>query len=648
MSQRSSSHSPYLTWGLGLVSLTALALPGCLAPGDHRRQADRTAYRIIEDAQTQALGRTEPFSIERPADLLRQRLLLEQNLPHAGPQTRGSAELEPPAHWPQDTGPENPEAITSVEPELTVPDDRAMRISLLEALQIAAANSPEYQNRKEQIFLTALGLDLELNAFRTTFNGLLGAGLSGDGRSGDTILGLESTNTGGFTQRLKSGATLTARIGVDLVKLLTQDRASSTGVFADASVAIPLMRGAGRHIVTEPLTQAERDTIYAIYEFERYKAVFSVDIADRYLSVLSAFDRVQNAEDNYRRSIVSSRRSRALDKAGTISPYQVAQAVQRELRARTRWVSSNQSYLSALDNFKIVLGLPTDAMIELDREELNHLQTEVAHVLERIRTGSPAADQFAEDDELLPADAPIRVQPIDDDSAGPFELQPLEAARLAMAHRADLLVAMGRIYDSQRHVVVAADALGAELTLLGSASFGERRGIHTADLPSSYNLPIDRAAYSALLTLDLPLERTSERNRYRQSLILLERAIRGAQSLEDQVKYQVRTTLGDLTEAREALRIQSESVALAERQVESIDLLIQAGRAQIRDLLEAQDNLVSAQDALTSALVTYRVAEFRLQRDMGVLQVDERGLWQEFNPQQAMAPAGTAAQEITQ
>jgi outer membrane protein TolC len=53
---------------------------------------------------------------------------------------------------------------------------------------------------------------------------------------------------------------------------------------------------------------------------------------------------------------------------------------------------------------------------------------------------------------------------------------------------------------------------------------------------------------------------------------------------------------------------------------------------QIRDLLEAQDALLSAQNGLTSALVSYRVAELELQADMGLLKIDEKGLWQEYSP----------------
>ena len=132
--------------------------------------------------------------------------------------------------------------------------------------------------------------------------------------------------------------------------------------------------------------------------------------------------------------------------------------------------------------------------------------------------------------------------------------------------------------------------------------------------------------------LDLPLERTGEQNAYRNSYISLERSVRDVQALEDQIKLDIRGALRHLLRTRESYRIQAMSVKLARRRVESTSLFLDAGRAEVRDMLEAQESLVQAQNALTSALVNYRIAELELQRDMGVLQVDDEGLWHEYEP----------------
>ncbi|MHC4510781.1 MAG: TolC family protein, partial [Planctomycetota bacterium] len=54
---------------------------------------------------------------------------------------------------------------------------------------------------------------------------------------------------------------------------------------------------------------------------------------------------------------------------------------------------------------------------------------------------------------------------------------------------------------------------------------------------------------------------------------------------------------------------------------------------EIRNLLEAQDALLAAKNLLTRQVVDYRIAELELQRDLGLLKVNEQGLWREFSPE---------------
>lgn len=211
-------------------------------------------------------------------------------------------------------------------------------------------------------------------------------------------------------------------------------------------------------------------------------------------------------------------------------------------------------------------------------------------------------------------------------------MDPHEAILIAFENRLDLRTSIGKVYDSQRKVVVAADNLRGELTLGGSARWGQRRSLGSADTNNAALRP-ERGFYSAALVLDLPLERTFERNLYRDSFISLERAVRSAQEKEDDIKFEVRDELRNLILAREKIKIQAQSVRLADRRVQSTALLLQAGRAEIRDVLESQEAWVSAKNALSRALVDYRVSELQLQRDMGVLEVNEKGLWREYHPE---------------
>jgi len=612
----------YLTFGLLSCVMMAMA-SGCRSAADYRAQADNAAAQIIDQKMQQALGQVGQFGIERPSNTLRRRLLVGQKLPYAAESSLGIDALSPVEHWPEK---DYPKSESSLDPVVILEDAGGpLRLSLADALQVGARNSFEYQTLKEDIFQAALDLDLERNEFRTIFVGQVESLASTDRTAEQPVTGTENSASAGANQLLKSGAELGGALAVDLANLLTMGGASSLGITADATVTIPLLRGSGKHIITEPLTQAERNVVYSIYTFERFKRTFAVDVAGEYLGVLQQLDEVKNSMENYRGLIASARRARRRADAGRLTEIQVDQAVQNELRARNRWIRATEAYKSRLDSFKNMLGLPPDSKVELDSDELKRLSTQVHELLVQIVDDAPSTSKGHS------PEADVVVVPPSRENGGPLEMDETLAIQSALENRLDLRIAQGQVYDAQRQVVVKADALGAELTLFGSTDLGASRSITSASSPDA-RLRTDRGIYRALLNMDLPFERTAERNAYRNSFILLERAVRQVQILEDRIKLSIRGSLRDLLEARESLQIQAKSVDLAKKRVKSADMFLDAGRAQIRDLLEAQESLLSAQNSLTAAVVSYRIAELQVQSDMGLLKVDEKGLWEEFNP----------------
>ena len=616
----------------GVVAVLAAGVCGCM-PDLYRQHADHVAYRSIAQKQTEALGRTEPFNIETPAETLRRRLLLDQQLPYSTSASLSTRDIEPIKQWPDNGYLKQPAGGDELVGSFAT--TQPVTLTLTDALQIAAHESRDYQEQKEAVFKAALKLDLESDAFRRTWSGTLRNLFQFDlGRQvpiddkGHTarqnIAGTEYGGEGGLSQRLKNGMTFTGALGLDLVSLLTQKQLFSQGIIADVSATVPLMRGAGEFVVTEPLTQAERDVVYAIYTFEHFRHTFAVDVASSYLAVLQQYNQVRNAESNYRSLVASTRRARRLADSGRLPEIQVDQSLSSELQARQRWVAAQESCQRRLDAFKVSLGLPADAAIELDHSELDRLT-------ERAAQAFPPEAARNQEGAVPAADAPIELVPAGEGQRGPYELDAGQAVLLALEHRLDLRVAVGQVLDAQRTVAVAADQLRADVTLLGSGSTGSHRTLASVE-QNNANLRPDRASYSVLLTINLPLERTAEQDTYRSSLIGLEGAVRGVQELEDQVKLAVRNRLSELLEARESTKIQGAAVEVAKRRVESTSLFLEAGRAQIRDLLDAQDALLSAQNGLTTALVNYRLGELALQRDAGVLEVDEKGLWQEYTP----------------
>lgn len=603
---------------------TLFALVGCKTTSKYRMEADRVAETIIEKKREQLLHETGDFSIERPSDILRRRLLIEQDLPHYGEASFGSDTLEPIPHWPEK---DYPKAETSTETVVSMESGKPFQLSLIQALQVAAQNSYDYQTRKESLFRKALDLDLEANDFGFIWGGDVQSQYTADKSGAEAVKGFENSGSLSLSKALYNGAQITTALALDFVKLLTQGETSSFGITGDASISIPLLRGAGKHIVTEPLIQAERNVVYAIYEFERYKKTFAVDIARNYLDVLRQLDQVDNNAESYKSLITSARRTRRLADAGRADAVDVGRAEQDELRARERWIGAMMRYENSLDSFKMAIGIPPDTDMKLDRGELERLKAYVWEIIPNIDHG---AVSFAEEGEDS-ADAEIELKRPDRENAGPLEMDEPLAIALGFDHRLDLRISEGKVYDGQRKVVVMADALGAELTLFGQARFGEARSLMLADLEDG-SLRGDKGIYTGLFTLDLPFERTAERNAYRNSLIDLEQAVRDFQMTEDDLKYSILTALRGMVEAREALSIQTNAVAVAEERVKSTEMFYDAGRTQLREVQDAQDSWLTTKNSLTAAVVDYRMAELEFQRDTGILNIDGKGLFEEYHP----------------
>ena len=471
--------------------------------------------------------------------------------------------------------------------ELQLPENRV--VSLKTAVALATANNRGYQDRKEDLYLAALDLSLFRHAFSTLYFGLLSGDYTHDVSDETTSLDGEL----GFNQLLKSGALVTTRITSDWMRFLTGHPDQAFGSLMTISIVQPLLRGTGEEIVTENLTQAERNVIYELREFSRFRKEFVVDVVTEYFRVLQAYDRVENDEFNYKLRIESKKRAAMLAEADKLKPFEVDQAEQRELTAKDNLIRSRQNYESQLDRFKLTLVLPTEIEIALDPGELQGLH------------------------EIIYIDPNYAVN---------------EAMLLALANRLDLATSYDRVDDARRRLHVAENNLGVELNLVGSVDVGSDENNRLSN-----RLDFSDGTYSLGFESDFDLDRKGERNAYREAQIAVTREERSYQQDIDEIKLDVRDALREFKEAAQSYIIQQQSVKLAETRVDSTNMLLQAGRVETRDLLESQDDLLSAQNALTGALIDHAIAKLVFYRDIGLLQVKPDGLWERLNNEQANA-----------
>lgn len=587
--------------------LLCASICGCKSPSEWFQEADEKASAHITAAQIRDNLRVEEINVDNPADTLRRRLIEAQGITIADNLASTSSKEQIP-----------------VDEKLTAP----VYISLEEALKIAAAESREFRSKKEELYKSALSLDLEAHNFRTTFSSLMSSRVTTSQSEGkDRVTGNDNKLKLGAKRKFKNGTELTSNVAVDLAKMLSAEKDSAWGIVADASITIPLLRGAGRFVVEEPLIQAERSLVYSLRDFEQYKRNFIVSISTSYFNVLLANRQLRNQDENYKRAVASTRRSRRLADAGRLQEYEFDQSYQNELDARNSWVSAYSKYDSMLENFRVSLGLPPDAKVFPLESELAKLQ-EYTEGFAALKVEKYEAEGAIDWDK-------IELKKPDNKNKGPLELDEATALAIAFDNRPDLQSARDRVDDSERKLRIAADNLRAEITIGGSASMGESRSYSNADQGNGDFKP-KYGNYSALLNIDLPFDRTQERNAYRNAFFAYDSAVRNYQEAEDNLKKEVLNIVRSIRETRETLTIQFMALSLAKRRVESMDILLQAGRVDMTDVLGAQQSLLAAQNSLYTAIVNYRIRELELQSKLGVLDVTAAGTCFEFNPNEVL------------
>ncbi|MBN2581551.1 MAG: TolC family protein [Planctomycetes bacterium] len=456
------------------------------------------------------------------------------------------------------------------------------KMDLATALSLGKQNSREFQSQKESVYTAALSYTTQRHVFEPQL-GLTGDVMrTADRSSGDDTLRTLATN-GNFSlsQRLTTGALIALDLGITGLKYLNDEFGTTLESALSVSFEQPLWRDSDRLVVANQLIQSQHDVVYQLRRFARYEKSFCVDLATRYYNVLQQLDVVRNEWDNYNNLTVNMKRSEALAEAGRLPMFEVDQARQDQLRAHSRYLSALENYERQLDTFRVFLGLPTDTPVVLDGNDMKTL-----------------------------VDAGIAELP---------QIGYEKAMAVALARRLDLKNTRGQIDDAEREVTVAADALKGDVRLVGGMN------VHSMPQAKAGRFMFHEGIYEFGLEVDLPLDRLNERNAYRNSLIDYDVALRTYMEQVDTIKQSIRQSLRQLRTSQQTYEIQKNSVDLARRRVSSTQKLLDAGRADTRDVLDSQDALVTAQNALSQALVAHRIARLEFLRDMELLEVDERG-----------------------
>lgn len=160
--------------------------------------------------------------------------------------------------------------------------DRPFLINLEQSMELGLINSREFQDRRENLYMTSLAVTLQRFALSAQFFAVERAFQEWAGRNtpDGPVNQFNSSAAIGFSKLFSTGALLVFHIAnqtiVDFTKM--PDFTTSTSNIS-LDLMQPLLRGGGRAVTLEPLTQAERDLVYEIRSYARFRKEFYVSIA---------------------------------------------------------------------------------------------------------------------------------------------------------------------------------------------------------------------------------------------------------------------------------------------------------------------------------------------------------------------------------
>jgi hypothetical protein len=304
-------------------------------------------------------------------------------------------------------------------------NETAYKITQEQAMELGLMNSREFQDRREDLYLAAL--PVSLNRFNFASQGFFTEVAAMDwagrnlGRSPQQSTLLNSQV--GFGKLFSTGGLLLVKLANSVVVDLTGDKPTTTISNFTLNLSQPFLQGGGRAVTLEPLTASERNMVYAIRSYARFRKLFYVAITAGgnitnnpyglqglsvnlgrgiggnltapsvgYLPILQQAAVLANQRKNIDALENLLKLYQAFREGGQQSDLQVSQVEQSLISARNSLLgtagagvnsgqggggSGTRGYLDTLDNFKLQLGMPLTVGLELDQTPLQPIRDQL-------------------------------------------------------------------------------------------------------------------------------------------------------------------------------------------------------------------------------------------------------------------------------
>jgi outer membrane protein TolC len=366
--------------------LLGIALTSCIlgcTRSYYRRQADQETYSAISeraDNPKWPIGNDsiipppqsrlyDPFNPDRPPmppdDPAAQRYMIVAD---GQPGSR---------HWHDDGDATTIESPLWSEFLRTGPDGKVV-LTPESAVELGLLNSREYQTALETLYETALLLTLNRFEFALHWFAINDTVFNQFGSSDTELNTLTTSSSAGFTKAFTGGGQLLVEFANSFV--FTFSGVNHTTVNSNIIVNFiqPLLRRAGRKFRMETLTQGERNTLYAVRDFARFRKQFAVNITTKgqagFLTLLLQTQNIRNLEQNLKSQELNYKLHEVYSQVGIITTIQKDQAFQSFQQSKLTLLQAKLDYETTLDTFKRQLGLPPVLPVKVDDSLLTPFQ----------------------------------------------------------------------------------------------------------------------------------------------------------------------------------------------------------------------------------------------------------------------------------
>ncbi|MFA8019504.1 TolC family protein [Bremerella cremea] len=403
--QRTKTRQPAAAscWFSLALLMSGLFLVGCHSPAFYRVQADDDAYGLVQEKNYDPRWHLNRITIDpNPASRM-----YDPFNPDCPPMPLDDPAANQYMHvvdhkqaywgWERDgvtTDVANPDWLA----HMPLNDEGELLLNVDKAVELARLNSPTYQRELEDLYLSALDVSFQRFQFDAQFFGGYETFFTADGpiRGGGSSSSVLEANTRNIQMEklFATGGQLVVGFANSLMWEFSGPNRDSVNSVIDFSLVQPLLRGGGRKVVLENLTQQERNLLASVRDMERFNQSFYLDIvAGRgltpgprpggglpgtgpngsfgvggYYGLLQRQQTIRNQESNIASLRSSLSQLEAFFEAGRIDSFQVELTRQSLFQTQSSLLSNKTQLANSLDQFKIDMGLPPELNVAMERD----------------------------------------------------------------------------------------------------------------------------------------------------------------------------------------------------------------------------------------------------------------------------------------